>query len=63
MNRVTTSDVPPAEISGSWTPVTGRSPTTYPMFMVAWPISHTVIETLASWTNRSAERRAMRKPA
>jgi hypothetical protein len=28
MNRVRTSDVPPAEISGSWTPVTGSRPTT-----------------------------------
>jgi hypothetical protein len=33
------------------------------MFMVAWPMSHTVMATLASWTNRSADRRAMRKPA
>jgi hypothetical protein len=63
MKRVSTSDVPPAETSGSVTPVTGSRPTTYPMFIAAWPTSQTVMATLASWTNRSADRRAIRKPA
>ena len=33
----TKSDEPPCERSGSGTPVTGRSASTTPMFMNAWP--------------------------
>ncbi len=37
MARVTTRALPPSEISGSGSPVTGTSPTTPAMLSVAWP--------------------------
>ncbi len=61
-NMVTTSDVPPEEISGSCSPVTGSSPTTYPMLMAAWATSQVVDVATTSSSHGSALRAAIRKP-
>ena len=42
-SRVVTSEDPPADTSGSGTPMTGNSPMTAPMLMMAWPMSQAMI--------------------
>ncbi len=62
-NMVTTSDVPPDEISGSVRPVTGSRPTTYAMLMAAWPTSQVADVATTSLSHGSETRVAMRRPA
>lgn len=58
----TKSDEPPCERSGSGTPVTGRSASTTPMFMNAWPQIQTTIPVAKSAPKVSGARRATRRP-
>ncbi|SIL25984.1 Uncharacterised protein [Mycobacteroides abscessus subsp. abscessus] len=59
-NSAVAVDVPPEEISGSWIPVTGSRPMTYPMLMKDWPIIHSPAVAVIMRKNGSALRRAMR---
>ncbi len=44
---------PPAETSGSGTPITGRSPMTTPMLMKAWPTIQHAIPAVVIFTKGS----------
>ncbi|SLG54694.1 Uncharacterised protein [Mycobacteroides abscessus subsp. abscessus] len=59
-NSAVAVDVPPEEISGSWIPVTGSRPMTYPMLMKDWPIIHSPAVAVIMRKNGSALRRAIR---
>lgn len=62
MASMVSVDVPPADTSGSWMPVTGRRPTTYPMLMIACAVINTVIVEVISLRKGSSDRRAIRIP-
>jgi hypothetical protein len=57
------SDEPPRLMKGSVIPVTGNSPTTTPMLMKAWIVSHAVIPVASRAPNVSGARSAVRIPA
>jgi hypothetical protein len=61
--RVTSNDVPPADTSGSGTPVIGSTPITAPMLITAWATIQTVTAAAASRMKVSRIRRAIRIPA
>ncbi len=52
-SSVVTSEEPPADTSGSGTPMTGKSPMTAPMLMMAWPMSQAMMPAEATRTKRS----------
>ena len=46
---------PPADTSGSGTPITGRSPITVPTFTIDCTTNHPMTPAVASRTNMSSE--------
>ena len=60
MNSVIAKDEPPAETKGNWSPVTGSSPMTYPMLIIAWPTIQVVAVADRSRQNGSMLRAAIR---
>src|SRR5581483_9260620 len=59
---VNTSDDPPNDTNGSGIPETGSRPTTPPMLMAAWAVTHTVMPAARSMPKRSGARAATRTP-
>ncbi len=59
-SRVVTRAEPPAETSGSGTPMTGRRPMTAPMLIIAWPRIQAIAPAAAIRTNWSVERLTIR---
>ena len=58
----TTMAEPPCETSGSGTPVTGRSESTTPMLIIAWPQIQTTIPSASRAPNVSGAFREMPMP-
>ena len=59
-NSVVTRADPPADTSGSGTPMTGRAPMTEPMLMIAWTRIQTMTPALAMRMKKSSVRATSR---